>query len=210
MPLLVVQPLESLTRDADARSLADALEARSDRASGLSDDTAIVRGEAGTLRVEISGADAVAAVGLLLSLVRTGRWAVGLVVAAPEEPASADTGGEAARDRDLLRRAARSAGRCAVAHDRGGAPADLGLVESALQLLGVLERRRSDQQQEAGRLVEAGASQREAAADLGVTQQAVNDRLRNGLWNETRGLAAEVADLVTRLESRETSRDVTP
>ena len=48
------------------------------------------------------------------------------------------------------------------------------------------------------------------AADLGVTQQAVNDRLRNGLWNETRGLAAEVADLVTRLESRETSRDVTP
>ena len=36
------------------------------------------------------------------------------------------------------------------------------------------------------RLVDAGLSQREAAAELGVSQQAVHSRLRHGLWNETR------------------------
>jgi len=84
-----------------------------------------------------------------------------------------------------------------------GASEQIAVCESALQLLGALERRRSESQQEAGRLVEAGASQREAAAVLEVSQQAVHDRLRNGLWHETRGLAASVAALLVRLDAGE-------
>ena len=66
-------------------------------------------------------------------------------------------------------------------------------------LVAVLEARRSGPQQAAGRLVDAGLSQREAAAELGVSQQAVHSRLRHGLWNETRLALDGLLPLLERL-----------
>lgn len=125
----------------------------------------------------------VEAVGLVLTLVRSGAWAV--VVRVP--------GGRPGERLDIraAERARRSSGRCAVVGAEGASGA---WVEPSLQLLGALEGRRSEPQQDAGRRVEAGASQREAAAELGVSQQAVHARLRGGLWNETRAVAGAVAD----------------
>ena len=147
--------------------------------------------------------DPVEAVGLVLAVIRTGAWVAGLVAStgAPDPDRGVGDGEvEAAVLERVLHRAAASTGRCALELD--GAAGDASArrrqdaAEAALQLLGVLEQRRSEPQQEAGRLVESGASQREAAAALEVTQQAVHARLRNGLWHETRTLAAAVAALV--------------
>ena len=126
----------------------------------------------------------VEAVGLVLSLVRSDGWAV--VVGHARESAAGEP-----VDPRAAERARRSPGRCAV---RRGPAATAPWIEPSLQLLGALERRRSEPQQDAGRRIESGASQREVAAQLEVTQQAVHARLRSGLWNETRVLAGAVAD----------------
>ena len=143
-----------------------------------------------------------AAVGLALWAVRTGSWAVLLD---PED----------ALDKDSLlsyltpaerRRARRAPGRLVLPHGRRpgrasetGREADLRCAEATLQLVATVERRRSDDQHAAGRLVEAGASQREAAAELGISQQAVHSRLRHGLWHESRSAVAAVLPLLERL-----------
>jgi len=145
-----------------------------------------------------------AAVGLALWAVRTGSWAVLLD---PED----------ALDKDSLlsyltpaerRRARRAPGRLVLPHGRRpgrasetGREADLRCAEATLQLVATVERRRSDDQHAAGRLVEAGASQREAAAELGISQQAVHSRLRHGLWHESRTAVAAVLPLLERLSA---------
>ena len=145
-----------------------------------------------------------AAVGLALWAVRTGSWAVLLD---PED----------ALDKDSLlsyltpaerRRARRAPGRLVLPRGRrpdrasdAGREADLRCAEATLQLVATVERRRSDDQHAAGRLVEAGASQREAAAELGISQQAVHSRLRHGLWHESRTAVAAVLPLLERLSA---------
>ena len=145
-----------------------------------------------------------AAVGLALWAVRTGSWAVLLD---PED----------ALDKDSLlsyltpaerRRARRAPGRLVLPHGRRpgrasetGREADLRCAEATLQLVATVERRRSDDQHAAGRLVEAGASQREAAAELGISQQAVHSRLRHGLWHESRTAVSAVLPLLERLSA---------
>ena len=145
-----------------------------------------------------------AAVGLALWAVRTGSWAVLLD---PED----------ALDKDSLlsyltpaerRRARRAPGRLVLPHGRRpgrasetGREADLRCAEATLQLVATVERRRSGDQHAAGRLVEAGASQREAAAELGISQQAVHSRLRHGLWHESRTAVAAVLPLLERLST---------
>ena len=145
-----------------------------------------------------------AAVGLALWAVRTGSWAVLLD---PED----------ALDKDSLlsyltpaerRRARRAPGRLVLPHGRRpgrasetGREADLRCAEATLQLVATVERRRSDDQHAAGRLVEAGASQREAAAELGISQQAVHSRLRHGLWHVSRTAVAAVLPLLERLST---------
>ena len=145
-----------------------------------------------------------AAVGLALWAVRTGSWAVLLD---PED----------ALDKDSLlsylttaerRRARRAPGRLVLPGggraDRAsdaGREADLRCAEATLQLVATVERRRSADQHAAGRLVEAGASQREAAAELGISQQAVHSRLRHGLWHESRTAVAAVLPLLDRLSA---------
>lgn len=155
-------------------------------------------GRAGTGSVVGRVGEASDAVGVLLSAVRSRRWAGALVVAAETGPDASSSAGGPQRMRDAARaveRAAHRSGRTAVVlgadlEGRAAADphlaADLRMVEAALDLVAVLEARRSVPQQAAGRLVDAGLSQREAAAELGVSQQAVHSRLRHGFWNETR------------------------
>ena len=148
--------------------------------------------------------DAAASVGLALWAVRTGSWAVLLdPVGTPGKDSSLSYLTTAER-----RRARRAPGRLVLpgggradrASDAGRA-ADLRCAEATLQLVATVERRRSADQHAAGRLVEAGASQREAAAELGVTQQAVHSRLRHGLWHESRTAVAAVLPLLERLSA---------
>ena len=145
-----------------------------------------------------------AAVGLALWAVRTGFWAVLLDPEGGQDkntPLSYPIPSE-------RRRARRAPGRLVLPHGRrpGGASetgrdADLRCAEATLQLVATVERRRSGDQHAAGRLVEAGASQREAAAELGISQQAVHSRLRHGLWHESRTAVAAVLPLLERLSA---------
>lgn len=156
----------------------------------------------GDLAVVVDGM--AAAVGLALWAVRTGSWAVVL-----------DPEGDSDNNPALSyltpaqrRRARRAPGRLVLPHGRrpgrssaAGREADQRCAEATLQLVATVERRRSGDQHAAGRLVEAGASQREAAAELGISQQAVHSRLRHGLWHESRTAVAAVLPLLERLSA---------
>ena len=145
-----------------------------------------------------------AAVGLALWAVRTGSWAVLLD---PEDALDKDsslsylTTAERRRARRAPGRLVLPGGGRADRASDAGREADLRCAEATLQLVATVERRRSGDQHAAGRLVEAGASQREAAAELGISQQAVHSRLRHGLWHESRTAVAAVLPLLERLSA---------
>ena len=145
-----------------------------------------------------------AAVGLALWAVRTGSWAVLLD---PEDALDKDsslsylTTAERRRARRAPGRLVLPGGGRADRASDAGREADLRCAEATLQLVATVERRRSGDQHTAGRLVEAGASQREAAAELGISQQAVHSRLRHGLWHESRTAVAAVLPLLERLSA---------
>ena len=156
----------------------------------------------GELAVDLDGM--AASVGLALWAVRTGSWAVLLDpdgISDKSSPLSYVTPAE-------RRRARRAPGRLVLPAEgrpgrasEAGREADLRCAEATLQLVAAVERRRSADQHAAGRLVEAGASQREAAAELGISQQAVHSRLRHGLWHESRTAVAAVLPLLERLSA---------
>ena len=208
--LVLIRPTTATAED--ARRLATALrddprpDAAVTAAMWLGDESDPVDDDAaphdGELAVVLD--DAAAAVGLALWAVRTGSWAVML------DP-------ECGSDKDPAlsyltpaerRRARRAPGRLVLPAEgrpgrasEAGREADLRCAEATLQLVAAVERRRSADQHAAGRLVEAGASQREAAAELGISQQAVYSRLRHGLWHESRTAVAAVLPLLDRLST---------
>ncbi|GAA1121222.1 hypothetical protein [Citricoccus alkalitolerans] len=167
-------------------------------------------------------------VGIALSAARSGHWSVGIGVGQVRQPLPAETRAGAGPAFEYARiaveRAKHSPGRVAVAGPvTPGGPTDstdstgsagsrtaaaggnevaelLEGIEAGLQLLAELEHRRSEEGQDAGRLVDAGKTQREAAHALGVTQQAVSSRLRTGLWGESRRLAAVVSGMLERVD----------
>ena len=145
-----------------------------------------------------------AAVGLALWAVRTGSWAVLLDPECGSDKDSALsylTPAERRRARRAPGRLVLPAGGRPGRASESGREADLRCAEATLQLVATVERRRSADQHAAGRLVEAGASQREAAAELGISQQAVHSRLRHGLWHESRTAVAAVLPLLERLSA---------
>lgn len=123
--------------------------------------------------------DAVATTTLALALLAAGDWAIGIGVspAGDEEAAAAaasgvlGTGGRAGTIRTRI---------------RTGDPAGHELAEditAAFTLLHHVISRRSPEGREATNLVRAGWTQVEAAAELGVSKQAINQRLQAAGWH---------------------------
>ena len=208
--LVLIRPTTATAED--ARRLATALrddprpDAAVTAAMWLGDESDPVDDDAaphdGELAVVLD--DAAAAVGLALWAVRTGSWAVLLD---PEDALDKDsslsylTTAERRRARRAPGRLVLPGGGRADRASDAGREADLRCAEATLQLVAAVERRRSADQHAAGRLVEAGASQREAAAELGISQQAVHSRLRHGLWHVSRTAVAAVLPLLERLST---------
>ena len=208
--LVLIRPTTATAED--ARRLATALrddprpDAAVTAAMWLGDESDPVDDDAaphdGELAVVLD--DAAASVGLALWAVRTGSWAVMLdpECGSDKDPAlSYLTPAERRRARRAPGRLVLPGGGRADRASDAGREADLRCAEATLQLVATVERRRSDDQHAAGRLVEAGASQREAAAELGISQQAVHSRLRHGLWHESRTAVAAVLPLLERLSA---------
>jgi hypothetical protein len=138
-------------------------------------------------------------VDVVLRLVRLGGWSIGVGAGPVQTPLPASTRAGAGPAFLSARRAVDAAKqrptRLAV---RGAVPADAGDAQAVLSALAVVVERRSDQAWEAIALVEAGRTQAEAAGELGISRQAVGQRLAAGLWDLERDLRPTAARLLAR------------
>jgi len=135
----------------------------------------------------------------VLDLVRLGGWSIGIGAGPVQRPLPASTRAGAGPAFLSARRAVDAAkqrpARLAV---RGAVPTDAGDAQAVLTALAVVVGRRSDQAWEAIALVGGGRTQAEAAAELGITRQAVGQRLAAGLWELELELRPTAARLLTR------------
>jgi hypothetical protein len=135
----------------------------------------------------------------VLELVRLGGWSIGVGAGPVQSPLPASTRAGSGPAFLSARRAVDAAkqrpARLAV---RGAVPADAGDAQAVLSALAVVVQRRSEQAWEAITLVSGGRTQAEAAATLGITRQAVGQRLAAGLWDLERDLRPTAARLLTR------------
>ena len=138
-------------------------------------------------------------VDVVLDLVRLGGWSIGIGAGPVQRPLPASTRAGAGPAFLSARRAVDAAkqrpARLAV---RGAVPTDAGDAQAVLTALAVVVGRRSDQAWEAIALVGGGRTQAEAAAELGITRQAVGQRLAAGLWELELELRPTAARLLTR------------
>jgi hypothetical protein len=138
-------------------------------------------------------------VDVVLDLVRLGGWSIGVGAGPVQTPLPPSTRAASGPAFLCARRAVDAAkhrpARLAV---RGVAPTDAGDAQAVLSALAVVVERRSDQAWEAIGLVAGGRTQAEAAGMLGITRQAVGQRLAAGLWDLERELRPTAARLLTR------------
>lgn len=144
-------------------------------------------------------ADPAVAVDVVLRLVRDGGWRIGLgagaVQTALPESARAGTGPAYLCARRAVEAAGRRGAGLAV---RGAVPGDAADAQAVLSALVAVVRRRSAPAWAAVELVAAGGTQADAAAALGVSRQAVGQRLAAGLWE----LECELRPTAARLLAR--------
>lgn len=158
-----------------------------------------VRGFERTAGDEFQGvlADAGSVVTLVLDLVRDGGWHVGVGAGPVDEPLPRTTragrGPAFAHARDAVEAAKRTPDHVAV---RGPDDAAAREADAVLALLAAVVARRSEPAWEAVDLVAAGRTAGEAAAKLGVTRQAVSQRLAAGLWQQERAARPVAARLL--------------
>jgi hypothetical protein len=135
----------------------------------------------------------------VLDLVRLGGWSIGVGAGPVQRPLPASTRAGAGPAFLSARRAVDAAkqrpARLAV---RGAVPTDAGDAQAVLTALAVVVGRRSDQAWEAIALISRGRTQAQAAAELGITRQAVGQRLAAGLWELELDLRPTAARLLTR------------
>ena len=140
-----------------------------------------------------------AVVDVVRRLVRDGSWSIGIGAGPVSTPLPSSTRAAAGpafvAARSAVEAAMRRPVRVAV---RGVATEPAADAQAVLTALAALVERRSDQAWEAIALVEAGRTQAQAAAELGVTRQAVGQRLAAGLWEVERDLRPAAARLLAR------------
>jgi DNA-directed RNA polymerase specialized sigma24 family protein len=128
-----------------------------------------------------------------------GGWSIGIGAGPVQTPLPESTRAGAGPAFLSARRAVEAAkqrtSRLAV---RGVTPGDAGDAQAVLSALAVVVDRRSDQAWEAIGLVTDGRTQAEAATELGISRQAVGQRLSAGLWDLERELRPTAARLLTR------------
>lgn len=147
-------------------------------------------------------ADATLAVDVVLDILRRGGWSIGLGAGPVDEPlpehARAGSGAAFVRARTAVDRAKRRSRPVPVAVETGAPDGGRG-CEAVLTLVGTIITRRTD----AGWAVvdshtELGdeATQAAVAERLGISQQAVSQRLRTAMWHEEAAVRPVIAHLL--------------
>ncbi|WP_448628089.1 hypothetical protein [Geodermatophilus sp. URMC 64] len=141
-------------------------------------------------------ADVVEAV---LRLVRLGGWSIGVGAGQVQTPLPDSTRAGSGPAFLAARRAVDAAKqrpfRLAV---RGAVPPEAADAQAVLSALAALVDRRSEQAWQAIALVEEGRTQADAATALGISRQAVGQRLAAGMWELERELRPTAARLLAR------------
>jgi hypothetical protein len=138
---------------------------------------------------------------VVLRLVRLGGWSIGVGAGPVQTPLPASTRAAAGPAFLSARRAVEAAKARAVRLAvRGVVPTEAADAQAVLSALAVIVGRRSDQAWEAIELVGEGRTQADAATTLGISRQAVGQRLAAGLWELERELRPTAARLLTRAE----------
>ncbi|QPK80206.1 MarR family transcriptional regulator [Corynebacterium lizhenjunii] len=122
---------------------------------------------------------------VVMALLADGDWAIGIGVC---PPSSADAASEAdlARVRDCATAALRASARPAQVYAKVASPErrnDAADIAAAFALLGFVLHKRTPEGREATALVRSGLNQNEAAAELGISKQAMSQRLQAAGWN---------------------------
>jgi hypothetical protein len=170
---------------------AEALRALDDVAALVAFERTAADGVTGVL------AEPVDVVDVVLRLVRSGGWCTGVGAGplVPPETGRAPAGPAFLAARRAVDAAAQRPSRLAV---RGVVPVEAGDAQAVLCALGTVVERRSAQAWEAISLVDAGRSQTDAARELGISRQAVGQRLAAGMWALERELRPAAARLLAR------------
>jgi hypothetical protein len=138
-------------------------------------------------------------VDVVLQLVRLGGWSIGVGAGPVQTPlpdsTRAATGPAFLSARRAVDAAKQRPVRLAV---RGAVPVEAADAQAVLTALAALLERRSDAAWEAIERVDAGRTQTQAAAELGISRQAVGQRLAAGGWE----LERELRPTATRLLER--------
>lgn len=145
-------------------------------------------------------------VDLALHLQRLGGWSVGIGLGAVDRPlgpsSRASSGPAFVAARDAVERARSKASPVPLAVT-GPRPGPAREAEAVLQLLAAVVRRRTPSGWEAVDAVAGARTQREAAARLGISAQAVSQRLRTALWEEELAVRPVVARLLGTADAGE-------
>ncbi|MGN5240142.1 MULTISPECIES: hypothetical protein [unclassified Rhodococcus (in: high G+C Gram-positive bacteria)] len=120
---------------------------------------------------------------LALDLLERDNWSIGIGIGPVETPLPAQTragrGPAFEHARTAVERAKNAPGRIAADGTDADSASD---VDAALTLLATIVVRRTDQGVEAVTLARAGLSQSEIATELGISKQAVSQRLLTAGW----------------------------
>jgi hypothetical protein len=148
-------------------------------------------------------ADHTAVVDAILDLVRDGHWSIGVGVGAVEHPLPSMT--RAGRGLAfILARAAVAAAKRSPQHLAVRAADQVAGDDAAalLEVLAVLIRGRTVQAWQAIDLAEPGRPQTQVAAKLGISRQAVGQRLAAAHWREERLARPALGRLLERADAR--------
>ena len=147
--------------------------------------------------------DPVSVVDAILILMRTEQWHIGLGIGPVEQPLPADSR-RARGPAFVCARAAVNAAKiepshiCVVAaREEDHEAYD---IEAVWRLTAAVRRRRSEPGWEAVDLVRAGRTQSEVAERLGISRQAVGQRLQAAQWSVEEGVRPTLARLLTRAD----------
>ena len=140
-------------------------------------------------------------VSVALDLVRRTHWSVGIGIGAVEQPLSPRTRAGHGPAFEHARTAVEHA-KSALTHVAvsGFDPAGATAVATVLDLMALLVQRRSPEGWAAVELLAAGHTQSSAAEALGVSKQAVSQRLRTTAWQQEQAGRALAATLLTEAD----------
>lgn len=138
------------------------------------------------------------ALNLIMALLSDGNWAIGLGITPgtgeSTERAAADASSEVVGVK---------AGQVKAAVDRRGTSTDAADIAAAFALLAHVLHKRTYEGREATSLVRSGMNQNEAAETLGISKQAISQRLQAAGWPAEQAGWQLALNLITRAASPE-------